>query len=91
VGDDDEGLVKFIAQFEKEVVQFFLVVGVEATRRFIGEHHKGIIDQRPGHCYALQLTARQFGRLMIGTCSKGPSSAAAHVPSLPHRSISPYR
>src|SRR5690554_6448121 len=48
VGDDDEGLVQLVAQFEEEVVQLYLIVGVETTRRLIGEDHQGVVDQCTG-------------------------------------------
>ena len=65
VGDDDEGLVQLIAQFEEEVVQLYLIVRVETARRLIGEDHQGVVDQRTGDRHTLLLTTGELCRLVL--------------------------
>ena len=64
VCDDHECLVHLIAQVEKELVQFFLIFGVQATRRLVRKDNGRVVDQRTGNRYALLLAARKFVRLV---------------------------
>ena len=70
VGHDDEGLSELVAQVEEELVEFCLVLGVEAARGFVGEDDRGVVDQCPCHGYALFLTAREFGGLVVGAVAQ---------------------
>ena len=39
VSHDYECLPKFVAELEEQFVQFLLVLGVETSRRLVGEYH----------------------------------------------------
>ena len=54
---DDERLVHLVSYLEKEGVQFFLVLGIEASRRFVGEDNRRVIDKRTGYRYPLLFSA----------------------------------
>ena len=70
VRHDNERLSQFVAEFKEELVQFGLVVGVERTRRLVGENHIGLIHQRPRHGHALLLATAQFVGLVFRTVLK---------------------
>ena len=38
-------------------MQFFLVLGIEASRRFVGEDNRRVIDKRTGYRYPLLFSA----------------------------------
>jgi hypothetical protein len=65
VGHDDKGLLIPVTQGEKQLMQFFFVVGVQVARGLIGEYHIGMIDQGPGHGYPLLLASRKFRRFVV--------------------------
>lgn len=64
VGNDDEGLSELVPQGEEEFVELYLVARVEASGRFVGQHHVGIVDEGAGHGHTLLLTARELGGLV---------------------------
>ena len=70
VRHDNERLSQFVAEFEEELVQFGFVVGVERTRRLVGENHIGLIHQRPCHGHALLLATAQLVGLVFRTVLK---------------------
>lgn len=70
VRHDNERLSQFVAEFKEELVQFGLVVGVERTRRLVGENHVGLIHQRPRHGHTLLLATAQLVGLVLRTVLK---------------------
>ena len=62
VRDDHECLVHLVAQVEEELVQFFLVFGIQASRRFVCKDDGRVVDKGAGNGYALFLSPRQFVR-----------------------------
>ena len=67
VGNYDEGLSVFLAQVEEQLVQFFLVLRVQRTTRFVSQNDCRIVHQRTGYGDALLLTTAEFVGLMLGT------------------------
>ena len=65
MSDNDERLVQFASQIEEKFVQFFLVLGIKATRRLISKNNRWLIHQSPCYSHSLLLAARQLRRLMI--------------------------
>ena len=60
-------------------MQLRLVLGVEASRRFIGEHHSRVVHQSPCHCHTLLLSARQFVGLMLGAVGESHEVQQFHA------------
>ena len=44
VSDDDKGLPQLLTQLEEQTVQFFLVLRIKASRRFVRQYHRRMID-----------------------------------------------
>ena len=53
-----------VAQVEEELVQFFLVFGIQASRRFVCKDDGRVVDKGAGNGYALFLSPRQFVRFV---------------------------
>ena len=66
MGDDDEGLAKLVAQVEEQLVQLFLVLGVERAAGLVGQDDGRAVDQGTGHGHALLLAAGELVRLVVG-------------------------
>lgn len=71
MGDDDECLAVFFAEGEEETLQFFGVVRVEVTGRFVGKDYRGTVDECASDGHTLFLSTRHFGWLMVGTMREG--------------------
>ena len=78
VGDDDESLLHLVAEVEEETVKLLAVVGVEASRRLIGENHRGVVDECAGHGGTLALTARELRGLVVGTVGEAEETEELH-------------
>ena len=65
VGDDDEGLSELVAQVKEELVQFFLVLGVEGTGWFVGKDDGGVVDECPRYSHTLFFSSREFGGFVV--------------------------
>ena len=70
VGDDDEGLVHFVAEAEKEFVQLFGRLRVEVARRLVGQDHGRLVDEGTRHGDALLLAARKLRGLVVFAVGK---------------------
>ena len=57
--------LKIPVQLGKQIHNFHAHFGIKVSRRFIGKNNRRVIDDRPGNCNALLLTARKLVRLMI--------------------------
>ena len=57
VGDDDEGLTETVAKVEEELVEFLLVLGVEAAGGLVGKDDRGVVDEGAGDGDALLLSS----------------------------------
>ena len=57
----------FLIQFGEEVHHFLSVLGVEITRRLIGQYEFRISDHGTGNGYTLLLTTRELLRIVLGT------------------------
>ena len=65
----------------QEVDHLLLVSGIDAGRRFVGEHRPGPVGERPGHGHPLLLPDAQCGWLVIEPVSE------AHGVEEPHRPV----
>ena len=64
MGHDHKSLSETISQVKKELMQFFLIMGIQASGRFIGQDNCRLIDQCTGYSYPLFLSAGEFIRFM---------------------------
>ena len=67
VRHDDKRLSILVTQVEEELMQLGLVLGVETTRRLVGQNHGRIVDQSTGYGHTLLLASRKFIGLMLCT------------------------
>ena len=64
VGHYHKRMAVIATQVKKQPVQLLAVGAVEATRRLVGEHYLGMVDQRTRHRGPLPLATRQLSRTM---------------------------
>jgi hypothetical protein len=65
VGDDDEGFVVVVGEFEEERHDFRAVFGIEVAGGFVGEEDIGIVDKGAGDGGALLFAPGEFGGEMV--------------------------
>ncbi|GJM76524.1 hypothetical protein HMSSN036_87400 [Paenibacillus macerans] len=64
MGDRHKRMLPAFAQPKQQVRHFLRRLPVQASRRFVGQHQRRIVDQRPDDRHPLLLTAGQLGRQM---------------------------
>ena len=70
MGDDDERLSESVAKVKEESMEFLFVFCVERARRFVCQDDGRVVDECPCHSDTLFLTAREFGRFVVGTVAE---------------------
>ena len=70
VSDNNKCLSETIAKIEEKLMQFFLIMSIQATRRFVSQYHSRMINKSTGYGHTLFFPTRKFIGLMPGTISQ---------------------
>ena len=70
MGNDNKRMAEFFSQIEKKIVQFGLILRIETSRRFVGQHDIGSVHKRPGHGNTLLFSPGKLCRFMGKTIAQ---------------------
>jgi hypothetical protein len=79
VGHDHEREPPFDVERAHERDDFGCLLAVEVTRRFVGPHDGGLVDEGTSDGYPLALTTRQLLGDVVGTCFEADIANASRA------------
>ena len=80
VGDENDGDAVVPVELLEHLEDLLARVGIEVPCRLVREEHLGKVDERPGDCDALLLSAGELGRLMMGPVGQAHFFEHLHGP-----------